>query len=332
MSPIGPVLVTGGNGFIAYHIIAKIFEEDPNCEIHSIDVNVDRNRHSGPNLHYHHGDLACNEDVQRIVRIAQPLTIFHTASPEFSDAPESAYRSIIVDGANYLLDAAVKVGTVRALVNTSTSGVINDNHTDLIDASEELPILHYPLQKRLYCLAKADAEEAIQVANRSGGQDDQGLLTCAIRPGLVFGERDVGTLGKMFAVALQGKSRYQMGNGKNPFDFIYVENIADAHLLAAHALLEAWGKPPPTDVSARVDGECFHITNEDPWLFWDFQRAVAALTGNPVRSEDIIAIPKWGRADTGVHQRMCCLDHLGRNQKGQYDSGGNPLQYTHPNT
>lgn len=294
MSSIGPVLVTGGNGFIAYHIIAKILEEEPDCIIHSIDVNVDRNRHPGANVHYHYGDLASFEDVQRIMQIARPVTIFHTASPEFSDAPESAYRGIIVDGAHHLIDAAIKANTVRAIVNTSTSGVINDNHTNLIDATEEMPILRPPQQQRLYCIAKADAEDAIQAANRNGGQGDQQILTCAIRPSLAFGERDVGTLGKMFAVARQGKSRFQMGDGQNPYDFIYVGNLADAHLLAAHGLLNAWGKPPPTDASTpRVDGECFHITNEDPWLFWDFQRAVSALAGNPIRPEDIVAIPKW---------------------------------------
>ncbi|KAJ5937727.1 hypothetical protein N7454_004069 [Penicillium verhagenii] len=291
---LGPVLVTGGNGFIAHHIIAKILEEAPDCVIHSIDISIDRNRHSHPNVHYHLGDLSCAADVQRIMQLARPVTIFHTASPEFSDAPESAYCGIIVDGARNLRDAAVKVNTVRALVNTSTIGVINDNYTDLIDATEEMPILRPPQQKRLYCIAKADAEDIIQAANRNSGQDNQGILTCSLRPNLAFGEHDAGALGKMFAVARQGKSRFQMGDGQNPYDFVYVGNLADAHLLAAHALLKAWGKPPQTDDSAgRVDGECFHITNEDPWLFWEFQRAVSALAGNPIRPEDIIVIPKW---------------------------------------
>ncbi|PIG89708.1 C-3 sterol dehydrogenase/C-4 decarboxylase family protein [Aspergillus arachidicola] len=219
---------------LAYHIIAKIPEEEPDCSIRSIDVNIDRNRHSNSNVHYHHGDLACVEDVQRIMQIARPVTIFHTASPEFSDAPEGNAH-----------------------------------------------------------IASPTAEDAIQAANRNGGRDDQGILTCAIRPSLAFGERDVGSLGKMFAVARQGKTRFQIGNGQNPYNFIYVGNLADAHLLAAHALLNAWGKPPPTDASTRVDGECFHLNNEDPWLFWDFQRAVSALAGNPIRPEDIVVIPKW---------------------------------------
>jgi sterol-4alpha-carboxylate 3-dehydrogenase (decarboxylating) len=292
-SKLGPVLVTGGNGFVAYHIIAKILAEEPDCSIHSLDVNIERNRHANENVHYHRADLALAADVERVMQIARPVTIFHTASPEFSDAPVSAYHRIIVDGTHHLLDAARKVQSVRAIVNTSTSGVINDNHTDLVDGTEDMPILRPPQQKRIYCLAKADAEEAIQAANRNGGRDDRGILTCALRPCLAFGEHDVGALGKMVAVARQGRSRFQMGNGQNPYDFVYIGNLADAHLLAAHALLDAWGKPRPTDPTTRVDGEVFNISNGEPWLFWDFQRAVAAQTGNPVRPEDIVVIPKW---------------------------------------
>ncbi|KAJ0422485.1 hypothetical protein BJY00DRAFT_280245 [Aspergillus carlsbadensis] len=290
-SKLSPVLITGGNGFTSYHIIDKILAEEPGCIIHSLDVKVDRNRHDKPNVHYHLADLSSAGDVQRVMELAKPVTIFHTASPEFSDAPISAYRSIIVDGTHHLLNAAVKIGTVRALINTSTSGVINDNHTDLIDGTEESPILRPPQQKRLYCIAKADAEDAIHAANRNGGTDANGILTCSIRPCLAFGERDVGALGKMVAVARQGRSRFQMGDGQNPYDFVYIGNLADAHLLAAHALLDAWGKPRPT--TDPVDGERFNITNDDPWLFWDFQRAVAAQTGNPVRPEDVVVIPKW---------------------------------------
>lgn len=120
-----------------------------------------------------------------------------------------------------------------------------------------------------------------------------GVLTCSIRPGTVFGEHDAGTLGKMFAVAQQGRSKFQMGNGQNSYDFIYAGNLADAHLLSAYALLKSWGKPRYADSNVWVDGEIFNITNDDPWFFWDFQRAVASEIGNPVLPEHIIAIPKW---------------------------------------
>ncbi|KAF7596998.1 hypothetical protein BBP40_011364 [Aspergillus hancockii] len=251
-----------GNGFVAYHIIAKILAKKPECSIHSLDVNIDRNRHSNANVHYHHADIAVAADVERVMQTARPVTIFHTASPKFSDQPVSAYRRIIIDGTQHLLDAAVKVQSVRTLVNTSTSRAVNDNHTNLVDA-----------------------------ASRSGGRDNRGVLTCVLHPYLAFGEHEVGALGKMVAAARQGRSQFQMGDGQNPYDFMYIGNLADAHLLVAHALLDAWGKPQPTDPNTRVDGEVFNISNDDPWLFWDFQRAVASRTGNLVRLEDIVTIP-----------------------------------------
>ncbi|KAL4961295.1 3-beta hydroxysteroid dehydrogenase/isomerase family-domain-containing protein [Aspergillus stella-maris] len=166
----------------------------------------------------------------------------------------------------------------------------------MINCKEDDPILWAqgrPLgsPQRTYCLCKADSEEAIRVANRN--PENGKLLTVFLRPGLVIGERDTSSLGKMIAVARQGKSRLQMGNGQNPYDFIYAGNLADAHLLAAWALLEASGKEQTHDISTRGDGQVFNVTNDDPWLFWGFQRAVSAAIGKPVRKRDIIVIPLW---------------------------------------
>ncbi|KAL4875237.1 hypothetical protein BJY04DRAFT_211446 [Aspergillus karnatakaensis] len=253
---LSPVLITGGNGFIAYHIISKLLAEDPACTIHCLDINTTRNIHPSDNVTYHQADISNLEDIKRIMAVARPTTIFHTASPEFSDAPEASYHNVIVTGTDHLLTTAVSIGTVKAIINTSTSGVINDNHTDLINGSETLPILRPP---------------AIQAANRKTG-----FLTCSLRPCLAFGERDVNSMGKMVAVALAGRSRFQMGPGKNAYDFVYVGNLADAHLLAAHALVSAVSNPP-LPAEQRVEG----------------QREIAKQLGRPVAEKDIVVIPKW---------------------------------------
>ncbi|KAL4756074.1 C-3 sterol dehydrogenase/C-4 decarboxylase family protein [Aspergillus foveolatus] len=287
---IGPVLLTGGNGFIAYHIIAKILEEDPSCVIHSLDINIDRNRHPNANVHYHQADIASAADVEKIMNISQPVTIFHLASPAFSGESKSTYTRVMVHGARNLLLGIEKVQSVKALVNTSVTGLINDNVSDMINATEDMPVLRPPQQKLMYSIMKLESDEIIQAANRRNG-----LLTCSLRPCLTFGERDVGSLGKMIAVARAGRANLQVGHGQNLWDFAYVGNVADAHLLCAHALLDAWGKPPPAEVGSdmRVDGETFHITNDDPWLFWDFQRSISSQLGKPVQPEEIRVIPAW---------------------------------------
>ena len=199
-------------------------------------------------------------------------------------------EQVNVFGTRNLLTTAKAIGTVKAFVFTSTSSVIHDNLTDLLDADETLPVLRPPAQKRVYTLTKATAEEEILAANRASG--DASMLTCSLRPCTAIGEADTICLGKMLAVAAHGQSRFQMGSGQNVYDFVYVGNLADAHILAAQRLLAAHGRPrPPSD--RRVDGECFNITNDERVLFWEFQRKVAAAGGFPVKEEDIKVVPVW---------------------------------------
>ena len=283
---LSPVLLTGGCGFIAYHIISHILAVEPSCCIHVLDINTPRNRISS--VIYHESDIASPLAVDSVMQKARPRVIFHTASPDSMVISPKRFEAVIVGGTRNLLSSAAKVGTVQALIYTSTSSVIHDNLTDLRDADEDLPILRPPVQKRVYTLTKATAEEEILAANRAGGDDS--MLTASIRPALTFGENDTVCLGKMLAVAEKGQTKYQMGPGQNEYDFVYVGNLAHAHLLVARALLRAHGHPVQP-ANARVDGQNFHITNDERMLFWDFARQVAAAAGHPVRPEDIVTIP-----------------------------------------
>lgn len=289
MAPsLSHVLVTGGCGFIGYHLVKGILALEPESEIHVVDINISRNTH--PGVSYHKCDITSAADVEAVVLQAKPRTIFHVACPDSIVQQPDIFKRVNVDGARNLLSAARKVGTVRALVNTSTSSVIHDNVSDLVDADDTLPMLKYPAQKRAYTLTKAEAEVELIAANRSGG--DASMLVVSLRPATAFGERDTICMGKIVATCRSGKGRIQIGPGTNEYDFIYVSNLVDAHLLAAQALLEAYGKPiPPED--RRVDGQCFNVTNHERILFWDFQRGVSASVGLPIKPEDIKVIPAW---------------------------------------
>jgi sterol-4alpha-carboxylate 3-dehydrogenase (decarboxylating) len=121
-----------------------------------------------------------------------------------------------------------------------------------------------------------------------------GVLTTSIRPAGTFGEGDTEMMDKLLAVARSGRANVQMGGGKNVYDFLYVGNLVHAHFLAAAALLRASAlAEDEIKEEERVDGEVFHVTNDEPWLFWDFTRAVAKEAGFPVRDEDLKVIPRW---------------------------------------
>jgi sterol-4alpha-carboxylate 3-dehydrogenase (decarboxylating) len=285
---LGPVVVTGGCGFIGFHLVSGLLKAEPSCRIHVIDIDINRNQ--VPGVIYHDCDITSAGDVEAVFLSAKPKTVFHVACPDSMVHQPSVFQSVNVDGARNLLASAKKVKTVQAFINTSTSSVIHDNKSDLIDADESLPVLQYPQQKRVYTLTKAVAEAEILEANRSDG--DSSMMTVSLRPATVFGERDTVTMGKIVERCRAGRANVQIGPGKNEFDVIYISNLVDGHILAARALVRSYGKPPPR-LDSRVDGQCFNITNDERILFWDFQRAISASVGLPIRPEDVRIVPIW---------------------------------------
>ncbi|KAK4459793.1 hypothetical protein QBC42DRAFT_273658 [Cladorrhinum samala] len=290
--PLGSVIVTGGCGFVGSHLVDALLVLSPTLSIDVLDINTTRNRvdHSTfPNVTYHQVDVSDRAAILSLFQSIKPTTVFHAASPDALGQSLPIFERVILQGARNMVSASLAVGTVKAFIYTSTSSVVHDNVSDLLDADETWPILDWPRQKRHYTLMKAKAETEILALNRN---NETGMLTTSIRPSSVFGERDFTQLGKIVESIRQGKGKWQMGNGENLYSFTYVANTADGHVLAAQKLLEAHGKPPlPDDI--KVEGEAFNITNDEDWLFWDYQRAVAALIGLPVKKEDVMVIPEW---------------------------------------
>ncbi|KAI2616249.1 NAD(P)-binding protein [Hypoxylon sp. NC1633] len=196
-------------------------------------------------------------EVEAVFAVVKPKVILHVACP----------------------DSTIPQPSCKPFVNTSTSSVYHENLTDLIDADENLPVLQYPAPKRVYTLTKAEAEAEILAANRENG--DSSMLTVSLRP----------------ATALEhaipyGKAKLQMGPRDNLYDFIYISNLVDVDVLAAEALVQANGKPPPPP-DMRMDGESFNATNDEHVKFWEFQRAIAAPVGILVKDDEIRVIPVW---------------------------------------
>lgn len=283
---LGPVVITGGCGFVGSHLAEGLLADDPQCQVHILDLHTEKNR--VPGVNYHTCDIASSMDVESAFIAIKPQTVFHVASPDPLVLNAARFRSVNVQGTKNLLAASQK--TVKAFIYTSTSSAIHDNVSELIDADESLPVLRYPLQKRIYTLTKVEAEDNILAANRQNGNSS--LLTASIRPATAFGARDFVFMGKVITQARAGRANTQVGPGKNMYDVTYVSNLVDAHILAAYALIDAYGKAP-LPLEKRVDGQAFVITNDEPVLFWEFHRCIAASVGFPIEKEDIKVVPYW---------------------------------------
>lgn len=181
-----------------------------------------------PNVEILKGDILDAASVERAVQGVD--TIFHCASVlNLHYFWASITRKVTVDGTKNLLDAALKAG-VKRFIFTSTHNVVF-NRTPIEMGDESLPFTSSYIDT--YTEAKQIAERLVLDYN---GKD--GLYTCCIRPGGIWGAKDQMTL-KAF---IKSKSIPLVNrvavNYDWSLDMSFNYNLAHCHILAALKLEE----------------------------------------------------------------------------------------------
>ena len=277
--------MTGGCGFLGHHIVAQILQSSPSTKISVLDLRTAHNRLQG--VSYYDGDITSATMVQSVLEAARPKVIIHTASPLAIKNNVHLWEKVNVNGTRNLLECAGRLG-IKAFVYTSSASVVHDSVSDLVNADESLPVLRSPQQTDVYSHTKGVADDLVLAANRHYGN----MLTVSIRPAGLFGEGDVQMIPNMLQVYYDGKTKFQLGDNKNLFDFTYVGNAAHAHILAAKKLLAESKRSSITPANERVEGEAFFVTNNDPVHFWDFTRAIWRAAGDNSDPKRAIIVPK----------------------------------------
>lgn len=282
------VLVVGGCGFLGHHIVSQLLE-GYDAKVSIIDLRTELNRF--PSANYYDADITSESAVRSVLAEVKPTVIIHTASPNFvSDEGKNKalYKKVNVDGTQNLIDRAGEIGCVKAFVYTSSSSVIHDSISPLINADERWPTLRAPLQREYYSETKAMAEDLVLASNRKYTN----MLTIAIRPAGIFGEGDTQVVPGLLKAYYGRKTKFQLGDNMNLYDFTYVGNVAYAHILATIALLNTHELPTMPLDHERVDGEAFIITNGSPVYFWDFARLVWIAAGDQTELSQVWTIGK----------------------------------------
>eukprot|EP01018_Ginkgo_biloba_P025593 Gb_29102 [translate_table: standard] len=259
-------VVTGGRGFAARHLVVKLIESGqwivriadlaPAIKLDEAEENgtLGQALSSGRAVYY----CADLRDKSQVVKVCQGASVvFHMAAPDSSINNFQLHFSVTVQGTQNVISACLEC-KVKKLVYTSSPSTVFDGVHGIYDGDESLP---YPDKHNdIYSQTKAEAEAMVLQSNGR-----EGLLTCAIRPSSIFGPGDKLMVPSLVAAARAGKSKFIIGDGKNMYDFTFVENVAHAHICAEQAL----------DAGAGVgkdaaSGKAYFITNMDPIKFWDF--------------------------------------------------------------
>jgi nucleoside-diphosphate-sugar epimerase len=243
-------LVTGGSGFVGRALVDALKKRgdhvivvEPFGEPWRADVQFER------------VDV---RDGEKLAALTVGVdTIFHNASLVHTQHNrEDDVWSVNLGGTRNVLQAAWK-GRVKKVVYVSTASAVYEGH-DIENGDERLPYCRK--SQAPYADSKIAAERELLAAN---GQ--RGVLTCAIRPHVIFGPGDKRFLPAILARAKAGQLRVSVGvNNRKLSDFTYVDNLIDA-LLAADEHL----KP-----GSALEGQAYFVTNGEPTVFFDFVKSV----------------------------------------------------------
>ena len=171
--------------------------------------------------------------------------VIHTAAKAGVWGKWNEYYLTNTLATQHLLDAASRK-QVKAFVYTSSPSVTFDGrHQSGVEETVAYPqrwLCHYPHTKAL-------AEQLVAQYARTGR-----LLTCSLRPHLIWGHGDPHLFPRVIQRACSGRLRC-VGSGKNLIDVVHVDNAARAHLLALQKLLEE---------SQQLNGQALFITDGQP--------------------------------------------------------------------
>ena len=247
-------LVTGAGGFLGRYLVEQLSARGDRVRSFARGRYVELD---ALGLEQVQGDL---QDAAALERACGGIDcVFHVAAVAGIWGPWKRYYAINTIGSQNVVAACRKTG-VRRLVYTGSPSVTFAG-TDQCGVDESAPyparwLAHYPRSKAL-------AEQHVLAAQ--GGD----LLTCALRPHLIWGPRDQHLIPRLIDRARRGQLR-QVGDGQNLIDAVYVENAAAAHLLAADALEQG-----------RAGGKAYFITNGEPVRCWQWINEILALAGLP---------------------------------------------------
>jgi nucleoside-diphosphate-sugar epimerase len=250
------VLVTGGGGFLGRAIVKRLI--DRGDEVRSLA----RNAYSALEeigVDQVQGDISNPETVARACDNRD--VVFHVAAKPPPWGKYDDYYQTNVTGTQNIISSCLSQNISR-LVYTSTPSVVF-NGKDIEGADESMP---YPKKYSThYAKTKAIAEQLVVKASQNK------LQTIILRPHKIWGPGDDQILTRLVARA---KKLKQIGDGKNLFDVTYIDNAAEAHLLAADKLKEHPG----------FSGNIYFISQGEPVLVWYMINAFLKAAGcSPVK-------------------------------------------------
>lgn len=275
------VLVTGGTGFLGGVLTRMLVSQGADVTVFVRRKTPDLER---LNVACVLGDIRDPDAVHRACR--NQTVVHHTAAISGIWGRWSDFYEINTQGTRHVLEACLRNGVSRLVYTSSPSVTFAGQPQCGIDERAAYPtrwLCHYPHTKML-------AERSVLAAH---GQGD--LLTCALRPHLIWGPGDHHLVPRLLQRARDGQLR-RVGSGENLIDTVFVDNAAYAQVLAAESL-----KP-----GASCGGRAYFISQGAPVNCWRWIDELLTLAGIPRLRKSVSFQTAWriGALLEGAHRLL----------------------------
>jgi len=209
-----PVLVTGASGFLGRHLVRRL--QRLGAEVHAITRPRSPTRHGGTAVTWHRSDLGDADAVRTVLREVRPAAVFHLASEVRGDRDG--------DLAVTMLDA-----NTRTAVTVMTAAREEQDCRVVLAGSIEEPRGDEPPVSP-YAAAKAAATAYARLFHTQ-----EGLPVTVLRIAMVYGpdQPDTRKLVPHVCTSLARGAVPALGSGTRGVDWVYVEDVAEALVLAA---------------------------------------------------------------------------------------------------
>jgi len=247
LSSDDPILVTGAAGFIGSRVVESLLDRGfrnlvcfgrPSGKL--ADIEGIANRYPGAQIKLMKGNLLSRQDCEAACKDA--ALIIHLAAGTGEKSFPDAFMNSVVTTRN-LLDASLQCGQLRRFVLISSFSVYTNCDKPRGRVLEEsCPTEeHGDLRGEAYCFAKFKQEQLLAEYNKNFG-----IPYVVVRPGSVYGPKKQAIVGR---VGIDTFGLFLHIGGSNTIPFTYVDNCADAIVLAG--------------LVRGVDGEIFNVVDDD---------------------------------------------------------------------
>lgn len=245
-------LVTGGSGYFGSLLLARLASAGVpvrNFDLVPMDEPV-------PGVEFMQGDV---RDLKRMREACRGVEVVHHCVGQVPLARNrELFETVNVAGTENLVRAAHEAGA-RKVVMVSTSAVFGIPRRNPVVETDE------PHPAEIYGRTKLEGELVARKFAKESGLD----LTI-LRPPTIVGHGRLGIFELLFDWIADGRSVYVLGGGRNIYQFLHAEDLAEACILAA----------------ARPGGPVYHIGSDEPCSMRDSLEGLVrhAGTGSRVRS------------------------------------------------